>query len=176
MKITDYMAVWGAVVATAVAVWNIYKDVLRDRVKIQVRFATAVPGRIDLFTCDVTNLTNHKIRVTHCFGYSQKIMVRNEMLHRILKPLAGPYLRDPNQAFFFLSRNDVGATLPGIIEPWDQATFCFNPENLPVIEEFFVITADSRKWFASRADIEAIHNHRLYKAARAAAAPSQGAE
>jgi hypothetical protein len=35
MKLTDYLAVWGAVVATIVALWNIYKDfVRRDRVKV----------------------------------------------------------------------------------------------------------------------------------------------
>jgi hypothetical protein len=29
MRITDYLAIWGAVVATMVAGWNIYKDFLK---------------------------------------------------------------------------------------------------------------------------------------------------
>ena len=29
MKITDYLAIWGAVVASIVAAWNIYKDFLK---------------------------------------------------------------------------------------------------------------------------------------------------
>jgi hypothetical protein len=55
MKITDYLAIWGAAVATIVALWNIYKDLIRDRVKVTAAYKVIMPGAKDVFTLDVIN-------------------------------------------------------------------------------------------------------------------------
>ncbi len=79
VKITDYLAIWGAVVATVVAAWNIYKDFLkRHRVKVSARVLFAGDGspsrrsspspsqtylsvqpRSQLFVATTIGVTNH---------------------------------------------------------------------------------------------------------------------
>jgi hypothetical protein len=74
VKITDYLAIWGAVVATIVAVWNIYKDFLkRHRVKVSASFMVMFLGdgspKEDVFTVTVTNLSDRPTTITHIGGY-----------------------------------------------------------------------------------------------------------
>ncbi len=59
MKITDYLAIWGAVVASIVAVWNFYKDFLRrHRLKVRAGFQVLITGdgspREEVFVVVVT--------------------------------------------------------------------------------------------------------------------------
>jgi hypothetical protein len=163
MKLTDYLAVWGAVVATIVALWNIYKDFLRrDRVKVVAQFMIVMPDTQDIFTFVVTNLTSHKIRVTHCCGYSGRVFHDHWMQRLFLRwrPL-------PKTGYTFLTQCNLGTSLPAVIEAWDEATFCCKVDNFPQVEELYARTADGREWYCSRADIKRIHEHRLYRAARA---------
>jgi hypothetical protein len=70
MKITDYLASWGALIGTIVAARNIYKDFIkRDTIKVTAGFQIQFPPE-DVFVFHVTNLSSHKIRVTHCSGCS----------------------------------------------------------------------------------------------------------
>jgi len=74
MKITDYLAIWGAVIATMVAAWNIYKDFLRrHRVKVTAGFQVMFIGdgtpREDVFAVTVTNLSDRTAKVKHICGF-----------------------------------------------------------------------------------------------------------
>jgi hypothetical protein len=68
VKITDYLAIWGAVVASLVAAWNIYKDFLRrHRVKVSAGFRQLFEGdgspAEDVFAVTVTNLSDRPAKI-----------------------------------------------------------------------------------------------------------------
>ena len=60
MKLTDYLAIWGAALSTILAGWSIYKDYLkRYRIKVEAGFRVVYQGdgtpRTDVFAVTVTN-------------------------------------------------------------------------------------------------------------------------
>jgi hypothetical protein len=68
----DLLAVWGAVVATIVAGWNIYKDFIkRERVQVEagLHFWSVTGEKV--FFLKVLNRSSHNISVTHCVGYDK---------------------------------------------------------------------------------------------------------
>lgn len=162
MKLTDYLAAWGAVVATAVAAWNIYKDFLRrERMKLHAGFGQNLYGQ-DVFHFTIVNLTSHSMKVTRCGGFSSRVfhwpwMRRLFSRLRAIPPLVTIFSVDP-----------LVDTLPFVVAPWDHADILFKvDQGLPPLEDLFVESADGRVWFCSRFAIRAIHRDKDYQRLRA---------
>jgi hypothetical protein len=170
MRITDYLAIWGAFIGTVVAAWNIYKDFIkRDRVKVTAGFQIQFPPKLEVFVFQVTNLSSHKIKVTHCGGYPAR-----EFHRRWLRPYL-KWLRPGSSKAFLFSFNTLdGDHLPFSIEPFDKHIFIYgiNHAAFPVVEELWIATADGHEWFCPRRDIEKIHSDETYKAIQAKRASS----
>src|SRR3712207_2878972 len=62
MKLTEFLAAWGATVSTVVATWNIYKDLIkRDRVRVSAGFRIMFSDETDkqdVFLVAETNLSD----------------------------------------------------------------------------------------------------------------------
>src|SRR5262245_18202664 len=152
---TDFLAVWGAVVATIVATWNIYRDFIkRDRVLVEAGFHIwSVPGN-NVFFLKVVNSTSRVISVTHCVGYDKKVR-RWRWMQRLLRRPPSGYL------FAFETLNRI--RLPAEIEPGHHQMFLYSINASFPQGDLGVITADNREWFCSRSDIRAIHEDKAYK-------------
>src|SRR5262249_35420899 len=97
--LTTFLAVWGAILSTAVAAWTVARD-LRDRAKVQLdpMLGNIVPGddKRDYLFVTVTNVGRRPILIKSCyfeFGKGRKgefgfILAQN--LPRMLKE--GEYL------------------------------------------------------------------------------------
>jgi hypothetical protein len=152
---TDFLAAWGAVVATIVATWNIYRDFIkRDRVLVEAGFHIwSVTGN-KVFFLKVVNLASRAISVTHCIGYDKRVS-RRRWMQRLLGRHPSGYL------FAFETLNRI--RLPAKIEPGDHQMFLYSINASFPQGDLGVITADSREWFCSRSDITAIHKDEAYK-------------
>jgi hypothetical protein len=81
---TEFLAVWGAVISTIVAVWNIYRDFIkRDRILVEAGFHIWSETGNEVFFLKVVNLTSRAISVTHCVGYDKKVK-RRRWVQRLL--------------------------------------------------------------------------------------------
>lgn len=97
VKLTDYLAVWGALVATLVAAWSIYKDLIRrDRIVVSAGFRKIYPPGQDVFAFYITNLTSHKVKVTHCGSFAKR-----RVHPRLLAKLVKPWYADPESGYLF---------------------------------------------------------------------------
>jgi hypothetical protein len=151
---TDFLAVWGAVVATIVAGWNIYRDFIkRDRVQVEagLHFWSVTGEKV--FFLKVLNRSSHNISVTHCVGYDKQPMGR--WMQRLLKRHPSGYL------FSFETLNKI--RLPARIGPWEHELFLYRINADFPKGDFAVITADDRTWFCPRSNIRAIHEDEAYK-------------
>lgn len=164
MRFTDYLAIWGAFIGTVVAGWNIYKDFLqRDRVQVTVGFRIQFPPRQEVFVYQVTNLSSHKITVTHCAGYPDRKIHR-----RWLRTLLRRFLKHSSKGFLWSFTTLDLQRMPITIEPWNNHIFTFGVDStFPVLEEACVFTGDGREWFCPRKDIATIHADETYKAIQA---------
>jgi hypothetical protein len=168
VKTTDYLAIWGAVVATIVAVWNIYKDFLkRHRVKVsagfQIMFAGDGSPKEDVFTVTVTNLSDRPTTITHIGGYSDR-----HYKPRWFDRLVARFVKRSTKAFLFSFRPYRSPNLPAKLEPWSKETFSYKipADEFPEIETLQVTTADDQTWFCPRRDIKRIHADEGYQRAR----------
>src|SRR5436190_1907013 len=73
MTLTTVLAIWGAILSTIVASWNIYKDFIkRDKVRVSAGFRILIPSNEEVLSFTITNLTSHKVKVTHIGGYHDR--------------------------------------------------------------------------------------------------------
>jgi hypothetical protein len=165
MKLTDYLAIWGAVISSIVACWTIYRDFLkRDRVKVSAGFRITLPEKQEVFVFDVRNLSSHKIRVTHCAGYQD-----DEQFIRRFPRFLRKYFRTSTKGFLFSFVPLSGPALPATIEPFDYQIFSYaiSHTDFPTIGSLSIHTADDREWFVPTRDIRKIHADNTYKAIHA---------
>jgi hypothetical protein len=112
MKITDYLAIWGAVVASIVAAWNIYKDFLkRHHLKVHAGFQVLITKegrpREEVFVVIVTNLSDRSANISHIGGhYERRYKPRWPDL------LVARCVKRSNQAFLFSFDPYLGPSLP----------------------------------------------------------------
>jgi hypothetical protein len=166
MKLTDYLAIWGAVLSTILALWSIYKDYLkRYRVKVDAGFRVVFKGdgspRTDVFAVTVTNLSAHKVKVTHCAIYEARVF-RPRWINRLTRK----FVHRSGQAYLFAFQPLHGDSLPITIESLDNHILTYSVDDFPPTSEVAVTTADGREWFASRKDIQKIRKDRVYQAAQ----------
>ena len=89
---TDFLTVWGAVVATIVATWNIYRDFIkRDRILVEAGFHIWSVTQNKVLFLKVLNSTSRRISVTHCIGYDKKVK-RRRWMQRLLGRHPSGYL------------------------------------------------------------------------------------
>lgn len=165
MKLTDALAIWGAVVSSIVAAWTIYRDFLkRDRIKVSAGFRITFPPKQEVFAFEVRNLSSHRVRITHCCGYYDY-----EPIIRRLPRFLRKYFRTSTKGFLFSFQPLSGPNLPATIEPYDYQIFTYavNPKSFPVIGSLSVQTADDREWFVPWSDIKIIHSDDTYKSIHA---------
>jgi hypothetical protein len=161
VKVTDYLAIWGAVVATIVAAWNIYKDFLkRYRVKVSAGFQALIAGdgspHKEVFAVTVTNLSDRPTTITHIGGYYDR-----RYKPRWFDRLIARFVKRSTKAYLFSFNPYHGPNLPYKLEPWSKMTFVYKlPQTLEVV------TADDRTWLCPRQDIERIHADEGYRRAR----------
>jgi hypothetical protein len=166
MKLTDYLAIWGAVLSTILATWSIYKDFLkRYRVKVEAGFRVVYMGdgtpRTDVFAVTVTNLSEQKIKVTHVAAFEARVY-RPRWFNKLTYKL---FTRS-GQAYLFAFQPLHGPALPLVIEPKDNAILTYSVDQFPPIADLAVTTADGREWFMSRKDIKKILKDKTYLAIR----------
>jgi hypothetical protein len=166
MKLTDYLAIWGAALSTILAGWSIYKDYLkRYRVRVEAGFRLFYKGNgspgSDVFAVTVTNLSEHKIKVTRVAGYAARVY-----RPRWFNSLTYKLFTRSGLAFMFPVRPLHGDTLPVSIEPKDNAMFAYSVDRFPQIADFAVTTADGREWFLSRKGLKKILKDKTYLAIR----------
>lgn len=163
MKLTDYLAIWGAVLLTILAGWSIYKDYLkRYRVKVEAGFRVVHRGdgtpATDVFAVTVTNLSDQKVKVTHCATFEARVF-RPRWIDRLTRK----FVTRSGQAYLFPSQPLHGPALPITIEPRDNAILNYSVDNFPAISEVAITTADGREWFASRKDVRKIHEYQTIR-------------
>jgi hypothetical protein len=162
MKITDYLAIWGAVIATGVASWNIYKDVIkRERVRLSMDIL-APSGHVsneNYLLFQVTNLTTHKIRVTDCGSYPGIVFKDPRFLKKETIP------RTYQHALF---KAEWSESLPADIEPWRCVCFAVevNIDTLPEIRRFYVKTGDQKEWCCRRKEALRVLRSEYYLASQ----------
>lgn len=162
MTLTTFLAVWGAVVSTLVAIWNIYKDFIkRDQVRVTAGFRILFPQNIEVLSLTITNLTSHKVKVTHIGGYHDR-----RYSPPWLDQLVARFVTRSKQAFLLSFEPYQSQRIPFSIDPWDYTIVTYKPEVLPTIETLMVTTADGREWYCPRRDIEALHADATYKKIR----------
>jgi len=164
MKLTDYLAIWGAALSTILAGWSIYKDYLkRHRVKVDAGFRVYYRGDgsrgSDVFSVTVTNLSANKVKVTHVAIFEARVY-RPRWFNRLTYKFA----TRNGQAHLFSFQPLHGPSLPITIEPLDNVILAYSVENFPPTSEIAITTADGREWFASRKDIKRIHRDNVYRA------------
>jgi hypothetical protein len=164
MKLTDYLAIWGAVLSTILAGWSIYKDYLkRYRVRVEAGFRVVFQGdgspRTDVFAVTVTNLSDQKVKVTHCAIFEARVF-----RPRWIDKLTRKFVTRSGQAYLFAFQPLHGPPLPITIEPRDRAILTYSVDNFPATSEVAITTADGREWFASRKEIKEIHKDNTYLA------------
>ena len=166
MKLTDYLAIWGAALSTILAGWSIYKDYLkRYRLKVHADFRVVYDGygspRTDVFAVTVTNLSEHKIKVTHCAIFEARVF-RPRWINRVSRK----FIKRSTQAYLFNFQPLHGPSLPITIEPRDNAILTYSVDNFPPTADLAITTADGREWFAPRKDINGIHRNKIYQTAQ----------
>jgi hypothetical protein len=161
---TDFLAAWGAAVATIVAAWNLYRDFLkRDRVQVEagLHFWSLTGEKV--FFLKVLNRSSHNISVTHCVGYDKQHMGR--WMQRLLKRHPSGYL------FPFETLNKI--RLPAKIGAWEHELFLYRIDTNFPTGDFAVITADNRTRFCPHSNIRAIHKDEAYKKIHSSSPPTQ---
>jgi hypothetical protein len=156
MKLTDYLAAWGAVVATAVAVWNVYKDFLRrDRLKIHARFDLELLYKLDVLVLMITNFTPRPVKITRCGSLPSRTF-HWEWMRRLFSSLrAVPSATE---------LNPFSGTIPSVIAPSDSATILYRlDEGVHPFEELFVESSDGNAWFCPRSLIREMHRNNVYQ-------------
>ena len=166
MKLTDYLAIWGAALSTILAAWSIYKDYLkRYRVKVDAGFRVVYRGdgtpRTDVFAVTVTNLSEHKIKVTHIATFETRVY-----RPRWINTLTYKLFTRSGQAYLFSFQPLHGDPLPISIEPKDNHIFTYSVDEFPPIADLAVTTADGREWFLSRKSLKKILRDKTYLAIR----------
>lgn len=173
MKLTDYLAIWGAALSTVLACWSIYKDYLkRYRVKVEAGFRVVHRGDgrrgEDVFAVTVTNLSEYKTKVTHIATFEARVY-----RPRWFNTLTYKLFTRSGQAYLFSFQPLHGDPMPLTIEPKDNHIFTFLAEDFPPIAGLSVTTADGREWFLSRKDLKRILKDKTYLAIRAKQASQQ---
>jgi hypothetical protein len=108
---TDFLALWGAVVATIVATWNIYRDFIkRDRILVEAGFHIWSVTQNKVFFLKVLNSTSRVISVTHCIGYDKKVK-RRRWMQRLLRPTRQGTCSPPRRSTGYVCRRRLS---PGI--------------------------------------------------------------
>lgn len=156
---TTILAIWGAVVSTAVAAWNFYKDYIkRETVFVNAGFRQLVGDGSpeDVFVFFVKNRTSHRLRITHCGGYSSKYYKS-----KIMQKIFGL----PKSGFLFSFAPYQGPALPLAVDAMDGVSIMYqiNKTNFPEIKDLSVTTSDGRTWFCPRKDIQQIVDNEIYK-------------
>jgi hypothetical protein len=126
MKLTDYLAIRGAVLSTILAGWSIYKDYLkRYRVRVEAGFRVVYQGdgspTTDVFAVTVTNLSEQKIKVTHVATFEARVY-RPRWFNKLTYKL---FTRS-GHAHLFAFQPLHGPPLPLVIEPKDNATLTYS--------------------------------------------------
>jgi hypothetical protein len=167
MKLTDYLAIWGAALSTILAGWSIYKDYLkRYRVRVDAGFRVVYQGdgtpRTDVFAVTVTNLSEQKIKVTHIATFEARVY-----RPRWVNTLTYKLFTRSGQAYLFSFQPLHGDPLPLAVEPKDNHLFTYSVDRFPPIADLAVTTADGREWFLSRKHLKKILEDKTYLAIRA---------
>jgi hypothetical protein len=166
MKLTDYLAIWGAALSTILAGWSIYKDYLkRYRVRVEASFRVVYGGDgkrgANVFAVTVTNLSEHKIKVTHIATFEARVY-----RPRWINTLTYKLFNRSGQAYLFSFHPLHGDPLPLAIEPKDNHLFTYSVDEFPPIADLAVTTADGREWFLSRKSLRKILKDKTYLAIR----------
>ena len=153
ISLTDILAIWGAVVSSFVAGWNIFRDVIkRDRLQVYVAPMKVHPGGGDVFSWTITNAGRNDMHVTQLSG--SEVQLQSQPVKRIatffrIMPKAG-------RSFLFPFQHMSGS-LPARIEPRNSITFYYDLSRLRLplkVACFFAISADGRHWRAPRSNVE----------------------
>ncbi|MBN9457484.1 MAG: hypothetical protein J0I54_12720 [Bosea sp.] len=167
-KVTDYLALWGAFVATGVAGWNIYRDFLkRERVGVSGGFRLIFDGQggpvENCFMISVVNHTDKPLRVTAVSGYQynwwKRLFLTKVMRRKKLKA-------------WLLPHRTLNGDLPFTVAAKDRIDILYahTPEQLPDIGQLIVTTADGREWTMRSRDMKAIRTEQAKEKAKAKAA------
>jgi hypothetical protein len=153
-KLTDYLALWGAIVATCVAGWNIYRDFLkRDRVEVYGGFRLSYDGYggapQPCFVVSVINHTDKPLRVTHVGGYEYGRWSRLFLAKIMRRKKAQAYL---------LPFATLNGELPFAVASKDRVdiTYAHTPDIFPDVRQLTVTTADGREWSMGKRSMKAI--------------------
>ncbi len=92
-------------------------------------------------------------KITHIAGHSER-RYKSHWLDR----LVARFVKRSNQVSLFSPDPYLGPKLPYTLNPWDSTTFAYKipPAQFPKLETLEVITADDRRWFCPRRDIERV--------------------
>jgi len=152
LSLTDVLAVWGAVVASFVAGWNIFRDVIqRDRLQVHVSPMKIYPGGADVFSWTITNVGRNDMYVTHLCG--SQVRRQSWPIKQIARLVRW---KQSGQSFVFPFQYMPGS-LPTKIEPRNSVAFHYDLSKLglpPSLDRFFAISADNRHWHAPRSDVK----------------------
>ncbi len=168
LNLTDILAVWGAVVSTLVAGWNIFRDFIqRDRLVVYASIMRVHPSGEDIFNWSFRNRSKHDMTVTHLVA----------MPHRLLRPrwlfkwMNGR--RNSQQLLFpFEFMNGSLPLRVGALNN-QMAAYRLQPLGMADFGELCAMTADGREWFVDRDAIRNILASETFQAARPASNPAQ---
>lgn len=161
ITLTDILAIWGAVVASFVAGWNIFRDVIkRDRLEVYASIMRTYPEKEDVLSWTIKNLGQRDVYVTHLAGTT----------HRLLRPiwLFKPINKRlyPEQLLFPFDH--MNGNLPMQIKPLNNGSAAYRLETLGQgekgkIGELFAVTADGREWFVKQKVMKRILQNETYR-------------
>lgn len=161
--VTDILALWGAVVSTLVAGWNIFRDVIqRDRLVVSASIMFTYPGKENIFNWSFRNKGAHELTVTHLAA----------MPYRLLHPrwLFGWLNGRRNGKQLLFPFEFMNGKLPLRVGPLNNAMAAYRLKPLGMIDfdELYATTADGREWFVKRRAIKDILANENFRAARLA--------
>lgn len=128
MELTDYLAVYGAGLSTAIAVWNYFRS--RPKVRVLLTFATGgvdgeVTGGVGI---SVQNPSTHTAHITNVsFLYSSTVSTFRDRIKHLVKFKRVP--RNHGWCHTALSNYGLSDGCPVSIEP-GKAHWIFVPDNV----------------------------------------------
>lgn len=160
-SVTDILALWGAVVSTLVAFWNIFRDfVQRERLVVFASIMFIYPSKENIFNWSFRNKGARELTVTHLAV----------MPHRMWRPrwLFKWINRRRNSKQWIFPFEFINGKLPLRVGPLNNAAAAYKlkPLGLNDFGELYATTADGREWFVKRSAVKDILANEDFKAAK----------